>query len=211
VSFGDVAASGGYYISCSADSIFCLPNTITGSIGVFGIIPNMETFFKNKLGITFDGVKTGPYADMGAIYRPLGENEKKMMQATIDVIYAQFKQRVADGRKKDTAYIDSIAQGRVWTGMRAKEIGLVDRFGGLDEAVKCAARLAKLEDYSLREFPQPKNIFQQFFGMSDPMNYNDKMKAELGEVNFKLYSELKRVREMTNVPQARLPFTYFIH
>jgi protease IV len=211
VSFGDVAASGGYYISCAADSIFCLPNTITGSIGVFGIIPNMEAFFKNKLGITFDGVKTGPYADMGAIYRPLGENEKKMMQATIDVIYAQFKQRVADGRKKDTAYIDSIAQGRVWTGVRAKEIGLVDRFGGLDEAVKCAARLAKLEDYSLREFPQPKNIFQQFFGKSDPMNYNDKMKAELGEVNYKLYLEIKRVREMTNVPQARLPFTYFIH
>jgi protease-4 len=211
VSFGDVAASGGYYISCAADSIFCLPNTITGSIGVFGIIPNMEAFFKNKLGITFDGVKTGPYADMGAIYRPLGENEKKMVQASIDVIYAKFKQRVADGRKMDTAYIDSIAQGRVWTGMRAKEIGLVDRFGGLDEAVKCAARLAKLEEYSLREFPQPKNIFEQFFGKSDPMNYNDKMKVELGEVNYKLYSEMKRVREMTNVPQARLPFTYFIH
>jgi protease IV len=211
VSFGDVAASGGYYISCAADSIFCLPNTITGSIGVFGVIPNMEAFFKNKLGITFDGVKTGPYADMGAIYRPLGENEKKMVQASIDVIYAQFKQRVADGRKKDTAYIDSIAQGRVWTGMRAKEIGLVDRFGGLDDAVKCAARLAKLEDYSLREFPQPKNIFEQFFGKSDPMNYADKMKVELGEVNYRIYSEMKRVREMTNVPQARLPFTYFIH
>lgn len=211
VSFGDVAASGGYYISCSADSIFCLPNTITGSIGVFGIVPNMETFFRNKLGITFDGVKTGPYADMGAIYRPLGENEKKMVQSSIDVIYAQFKQRVADGRKRDTAYIDSIAQGRVWTGLRAKEIGLIDRFGGLDDAVKCAARLAKLDNYSLREFPQPMNIFQQFFGKSDPMNFNDKMKAELGEVNYKLYSEMKRVQEMTNVPQARLPFTFFIH
>jgi protease-4 len=211
VSFGDVAASGGYYISCSADSIFCLPNTITGSIGVFGIVPNMETFFRNKLGITFDGVKTGPYADMGAIYRPLGENERKMVQSSIDVIYAQFKQRVADGRKKDTAYIDSIAQGRVWTGLRAKEIGLIDRFGGLDDAVKCAARLAKLDNYSLREFPQPRNIFQQFFGKSDPMNFNDKMKAELGEVNYQLYSEIKKVREMTNVPQTRLPFTFFIH
>src|SRR5204862_8251249 len=116
-------------------------------IGVFGIIPNMESFFKNKLGITFDGVKTGPYADMGAIYRPLGENEKKMVQASIDVIYTQFKQRVADGRKKDTAYIDSIAQGRVWTGQRAKEIGLIDRFGGTEDAVQSAARMAKLTNY----------------------------------------------------------------
>ena len=116
VSFGDVAASGGYYISCAADSIFAQPVTITGSIGVFGIIPNMQAFFKNKIGVTFDGVKTGPYADAGAIYRPLNENEKKMVQAQVDMIYSQFKQKVADGRKKDTAYIDSIAQGRVWTG-----------------------------------------------------------------------------------------------
>ncbi|MEO5562162.1 MAG: signal peptide peptidase SppA [Chitinophagaceae bacterium] len=211
VSFGDVAASGGYYIACAADSIFCLPNTITGSIGVFGIVPNMESFFKNKLGVTFDGVKTGPYADMGAIYRPLGDNEKKLVQNSIEVIYSQFKQRVADGRKKDTAYVDSIAQGRVWTGLRAKDIGLVDRFGGIDDAVKCAARLAKLTDYSLREFPEPRNIFEQYFGKSDPMNYSDKIKAEMGEENYKIYIEIKRIREMTNTVQARLPFTFFIH
>jgi protease-4 len=211
VSFGDVAASGGYYISCPADSIFCLPNTITGSIGVFGIIPNMEAFFKNKLGVTFDGVKTGPYADMGAIYRPLSDNEKKLVQNSIEVIYSQFKQRVADGRKKDTAYVDSIAQGRVWTGLRAIDIGLVDRFGGIDDAVKCAARLAKLTDYSLREFPEPRNIFEQYFGKSDPMNYNDKMKAELGEENYRIYLDIKRIKETTNTVQARLPFTFFIH
>src|SRR6186713_3223812 len=115
VSFGDVAASGGYYISCGADSIFASPTTITGSIGVFGIIPNMESFFKNKLGITFDGVKTAPYADAGTLH-PLNETEKKMAQHGVDLIYEKFKKRVADGRKKDTSYVDSIGQGRVWSG-----------------------------------------------------------------------------------------------
>lgn len=211
VSFGDVAASGGYYIACGADSIFAHPVTITGSIGVFGIIPNMQNFFKNKLGVTFDGVKTGPYADAGGIYRPLNENEKKMVQANVDMIYSQFKQRVAEGRKKDTAYIDGIAQGRVWTGARAKDIGLIDRFGGLDDAIQSAAAMAKLTDYSIREYPEPKNIFDQLFGKSDPLNYNDKMKQELGEENYKLYLEMKNVKEMSNTVQARLPFQFFIH
>jgi len=212
VSFGDVAASGGYYISCAADSIFALPSTITGSIGVFGIIPNMEAFFKNKAGVTFDGVKTGPYADAGSIYRPLTANEKTMVQASIDLIYAQFKQRVADGRKKDTAYVDSIAQGRVWTGFRAKDIGLIDRYGGIDDAVKCAARMAKLTDYSIREFPEPQGILEQLLGKSsDPARYASKIKEEVGEDNFMIYQELKRVKEMTNKAQARMPFQFFIH
>ena len=111
VSFGDVAASGGYYISCAADSIFAAPNTITGSIGVFGIIPNMEAFFKNKLGVTFDGVKTAQYADAG-VFHPLNENEKKMIQQSIEITYKQFKERVADGRKKDTAYIEQHCTGK---------------------------------------------------------------------------------------------------
>jgi len=211
VSFGDVAASGGYYISCAADSIFAHPVTITGSIGVFGIIPNMQAFFKNKIGVTFDGVKTGPYADAGAIYRPMNENERNMVQAQVNMIYAQFKQRVADGRKKDTAYIDSIGQGRVWTGRRAKEIGLIDRFGGLDDAIKSAAQMAKLSEYSIREYPEPRNIFEQIFGKSDPLNYLGKMREEMGDENFKVYLELKRVREMTNTAQARLPFQFFIN
>lgn len=211
VSFGDVAASGGYYIACAADSIFCLPTTITGSIGVFGIIPNMEAFFRDKLGVTFDGVKTGPYADAGAIYRPMTENEKKMVQASIELIYTQFKQRVADGRKRDTAYVDSIAQGRVWTGLRAKEIGLVDRFGGLEDAVRAAAAKAKLTDYRVSEYPEPSNVFDRFFGRSaDPMNYSQKMKAELGEENYQVYQELKRVQEMTRTVQARLPFRFVV-
>jgi protease IV len=211
VSFGDVAASGGYYISCAADSIFALPTTITGSIGVFGIIPNMQAFFKNKLGVTFDGVKTGPYADAGTIYRPMNENEKKMIQAEIEVIYMQFKQRVADGRKKDVAYVDSIGQGRVWTGKRAIDIGLIDRFGGIDDAVKCAARMAKLTDYRVREYPEPMNIFDQLLGKKDPMNYTKKLKEEMGEENYKIYLELKKVKELSGTVQARLPFQFFIH
>jgi protease IV len=212
VSFGDVAASGGYYISCGADSIFADPATITGSIGVFGIIPNMEGFFKNKLGVTFDGVKTSPYANTGAVYRPLNENEKRMIQGEIDNIYSQFRQRVADGRKKDTAYIGSIAQGRVWTGQRALQIGLIDRFGGLNDAVECAARMAKITDYRLREYPEPQSLFQRIFGgSSTPQEFNDRIKKEVGEENYKIYQEMSKVQQMTNSAQARLPFEFFIH
>ncbi|HEX6333162.1 MAG TPA: signal peptide peptidase SppA, partial [Flavisolibacter sp.] len=113
VSMGDVAASGGYYIACGADSIFANHNTITGSIGVFGVIPDMSGFFKNKLGITFDGVKTAANADAVPTYRPMNEVEKRMIQAMIERIYVQFKQRVAEGRKRDTAYVENVAQGRV--------------------------------------------------------------------------------------------------
>ncbi|HSU29097.1 MAG TPA: signal peptide peptidase SppA, partial [Chitinophagaceae bacterium] len=210
VSFGDVAASGGYYISCAADSIFCLPSTITGSIGVFGIVPNMQGFFKNKLGITFDGVGTAPYADAGAPYRPMKEEEKKMIQASIDTIYDQFKQRVAGGRKKDIAYIESIAQGRVWTGFQAINNGLVDKFGGLQDAVECAARMAKIENFSLVEFPEPINIFDRLLKRSNPF-IQEQLKKEMGEENYQVYQELKQVKEMTNKVQARLPFRFFIH
>src|SRR5437762_3185212 len=209
LSFGDVAASGGYYISCAADSIFAEPNTITGSIGVFGIIPNMEAFFKNKLGVTFDGVKTGQYADAG-VFHPLNENEKNIIQHSIEMTYEQFKKRVADGRKKDTVYIESIAQGRVWSGNDAIKNGLIDRFGGLQEAVNCAARLAKLTDYRLREFPEPRNIFDRIFGSSSD-NYSAKMKTEMGDDNFKIYQEIVRIKQITNTTQARLPFEFFIH
>jgi protease-4 len=209
VSFGDVAASGGYYISCAADSIFAEPNTITGSIGVFGIIPNMETFFKNKLGVTFDGVKTAQYADAG-IFHPLNENEKKMIQNSIETTYKQFKERVANGRKKDTAFIESIAQGRVWVGEDAMKIGLIDHFGGIQDAVDCAARLAKISDYHLRELPEPENIFDRIFGSSSD-KFSKKMEAELGMENFKIYKELMRIKEMTNTTQTRLPFEFLIH
>ena len=212
VSFGDVAASGGYYISCAADSIFASPTTITGSIGVFGIIPNMQGFFKNKLGVTFDGVKTGPYADLGAIYRPMSENEKEFVQQNIDEIYLNFKQRVADGRKKPIEFVDSIAQGRVWSGTRAIQNGLVDKFGGLQDAVECAARMAKLSDYRLREYPEVQNVFDRLFGRSTENTFKDKtLREELGEDQYKIYKEMLRVKEMTNSAQARLPFEFFVN
>jgi protease-4 len=209
VSFGDVAASGGYYMSCVADSIFAEPNTITGSIGVFGIIPNMETFFKNKLGVTFDGVKTAQNADAG-IFHPLSENEKQMIQRSIENTYRQFKERVANGRKKDTAYVETIAQGRVWSGQDAIKLGLIDHFGGVQAAVDCAARLAKTSNYRLREFPEPENIFDRIFGSSSD-NYSAKMKTELGEDNFRIYQDILRIKRMTNTTQARLPFDILIH
>lgn len=210
VSFGDVAASGGYYIACAADSIFAQPGTITGSIGVFGIIPNMQSFFKNKLGITFDGVKTGPYADAGAVYRPLDEKEKQFLQANIDDIYRQFKQRVGEGRKLDTSFVDSIAQGRVWTGARAVGIGLVDRFGGVDDAVRSAAQMAKLKSWHVSEYPETENFLEQLFNRTDPMNYTDKVKQEIGEENYKIYQEIKSVKEMSGTIQARIPFRYIV-
>jgi protease-4 len=210
VSFGDVAASGGYYISCAADSIFASPTTITGSIGVFGIIPNMQGFFKNKLGVTFDGVKTAPYADAGAIYRPLSESEKIFIQNSVDNIYNNFKQRVADGRKRTDEYIDSIGQGRVWSGSHAIKIGLIDKFGGLQDAIDCAARMAKLKDYRLTEYPEVKNIFDRLFGGADNTLKTQTLKNELGEENYKVYKELIRVKEMTNSVQARLPFEFFV-
>lgn len=209
VSFGDVAASGGYYIASAADSIFALPNTITGSIGVFGIIPNMQGFFNEKLGVTFDGVKTANYADAGAVYRPLTAQEKSFVQASIDRIYSQFKMRVAEGRKKDTAYIDSIAQGRVWSGEDALRLGLVDRLGGLQQAVESAARMAKLKDYRLREYPEHKSWLNELLGKTttEPAA---QIKEQLGADNFRIYQEMLQVKQMVGVPQARLPFTFII-
>jgi len=210
VSFGDVAASGGYYIACGADSIFSSPNTITGSIGVFGVIPNMGGFFKNKLGITFDGVKTAPYADGPNIFRAMNDVEKQMVQNGVDRIYLQFKQRVASGRKKDINYIDSIAQGRVWSGQDALTLGLVDRVGNLQDAISCAARMAKLETYALKEYPESKswlaNLLQK--QKSEPAAM---MRQQLGEEHYKIYTEMLRIKEMSNSTQARLPFQFLIH
>ena len=206
VSFGDVAASGGYYISCAADSIFADPLTITGSIGVFSIIPDMSAFFKNKLGITFDQVKTSPYADNPSVTRGFTDEEKKMMQKGIDNIYTQFKQRVAEGRKKDTAYIESIAQGRVWLGTAALQNGLVDRFGGLNEAVKAAASMAKLNTYRVKEFPELPSFLEKLLGSAASVDYDAALEKELGATNFKWYQEMREVKQMTQQPQARIPF-----
>lgn len=209
VSFGDVAASGGYYIAAGADSIFANPNTITGSIGVFGVIPNMQAFFKNKLGVTFDQVNTATYADAGGVHRALNEKERQLIQNSIDRIYTQFKQRVSAGRKKDVASVDSIAQGRVWSGMDAVQIGLVDRIGNLQDAVNAAAKLAKLKEYSLRQFPEAKSWLDNLFDKkkSEPAAY---LRTELGEENYRVYRQMIRVKQMTESVQARLPFDFSI-
>ncbi len=206
VSMGDVAASGGYYIACSADSVFANANTITGSIGVFSIVPNFQSFFKNKLGITFDAVRTAPYADMGNSDRPLNETEKRFFQSNTDSIYHTFKTRVANGRKKNIVYIDSIAQGRVWTGKRAIDVGLVDRIGTMQDAMNCAVRMAKLKEYGVKEYPEKKNIVEQLLSNYKKSIKNNLIKEEIGESQMRLIKELKQVKEMIGIPQTRMPF-----
>ena len=210
VSFGDVAASGAYYLSCNADSIFALPGTITGSIGVFAVIPNMQSFFRNKLGITFDGVKTAPGADMLSVSRPLNPSERSYIQNEIDTIYHDFKTRVSDGRKKSIEYIDSIAQGRVWSGTLGLSLGLVDRIGTLQEAIDCAARMAKTSDYRLVESPEPKSFFDRLLSGYKKSAGMKAVKEEIGEEGYRTYTLLKKVKAMVGVTEARLPFDLVI-
>jgi protease-4 len=160
VSMGDYAASGGYYIACAADSIVANPTTLTGSIGVFGMIPNLSKFYKNKLGITIDTVNTGKYADMG-VNRPLSTFEKNKLQKSVADIYNGFITKVGEGRKMSTSAVDEIGQGRIWAGYDAKEIGLIDTYGGLEKAIDIAASLAKIEDYRIISLPKKKNPFKE--------------------------------------------------
>lgn len=212
VSMGNVAASGGYYISCNADSVFANANTITGSIGVFTVIPNMQSFFKNKLGVTFDGVKTAPYADMGGIDRPLTEPEKRFVQASIDTIYHVFKTRVAAGRRMQMDKVDSLAQGRVWTGAHAKNNQLVDRIGSLQDAVESAARMAKVgSDYRVRTYPEQKSLLEQLMSNYKKTISNRLISGQFSTEELNVLKELKQVKDMNGVPQARLPFLLSVH
>ncbi|HEV7332999.1 MAG TPA: signal peptide peptidase SppA [Flavisolibacter sp.] len=205
VSMGDVAASGGYYIACGADSIFAHPNTITGSIGVFGVIPNMQGFFNNKLGITFDGVNTAPYADVPSVVKPLNEKERQLVQKGVERVYAQFKQRVATGINRDTAYVESIAQGRVWSGTDALRIGLVDRLGNLQDAIAAAARMAKLSEFGLKEYPEEESWLEELLNRNKP-EPAAMIREQIGEENYKVFEQVKKIKAMTGSVQARLPF-----
>ncbi|WP_316821137.1 signal peptide peptidase SppA [Pedobacter gandavensis] len=203
-SFGNVAASGGYYIACAADSIIVQPNTITGSIGVFGIIPNFQKLLNKELGITFDGVKTGQYADIMSTVRPMTAGERLIIQNGVNHVYDSFITRVANGRKKSKSYIDSIAGGRVWVGTDAVKIGLADRTGSFEDAIKAAAKKAKISDYRIVEYPE----------MIDPIkalleNSTDKIKTyyakqELG-ANYLIYQQIKTAISKSGI-QARMPF-----
>ena len=208
VSMGDVAASGGYYIACNADSVFANENTITGSIGVFSIVPNLEKFFQNKLGVGFDRVKTAPFADMGAIDRSLTEPEKKFFQASVDSIYHTFKSRVAEGRRMSVVSVDSIAQGRVWTGKRAIGVGLTDKIGTLQDAVLCAAKISKLTSYSVREYPEKKTLLEELTEGYKKSIRSSVVKEELSAEAIYWMEQWKGIRGMVGTPQMKMPFTF---
>ncbi|PJJ84530.1 signal peptide peptidase SppA [Mucilaginibacter auburnensis] len=206
VSMGDMAASGGYYIACAADSIYAQPNTVTGSIGIFAVLPNMQKLFNDKLGVTFDNVKTGKYADMGSVDRPLTADERAILQAQVNRGYYDFTKAVADGRHKTRAYIDSIGQGRVWTGSQALKIGLVDRLGSINDAVKSAAKMAKLKKYRVVDYPEQKNVLSSLSSSLSASVRENAVKAELGE-QYSIYKQIKGVTQMMRVPQARMLYS----
>jgi protease-4 len=202
ISMGDYAASGGYYLAAPASKIMAQPNTLTGSIGVFGIVPNMQKLFEEKLGLTFDNVKTGKYADFLTVTRPLKAEEKKFFQDGVDTIYAQFKATVVKGRKLDPAVVDSIAQGRVWTGTQALKWGLVDSLGGLREAIAMAARLASVTEYRITQHPERDDQWEQLMKMFSKDREAEVFKTQLG-MWYPMYKELESLASMQGY-QTRL-------
>lgn len=203
-SFGDVAASGGYYIACAADSIFVQPNTITGSIGVFGVIPNMQNLLNNKLGITFDGVKTGKYADIMSINRPLTSGERFIIQNDVNHVYDSFISRVANGRKKTKSEVDQIAGGRVWIGTEAVKIGLADRLASFEDAILAAAKKAKLKTYKIIEYPEKIDPFKALFDEAKDNVNVYYTKKELGE-NYLIYKQMQKAITNSGI-QAKMDY-----
>lgn len=209
VSMGDVAASGGYYIACAADKIVASEKTITGSIGVFGVIPNMEGFFNNKMGITFDGAKTNDHADMMSVFKPLTGEEKDIIQIGVEKIYDDFITKVAAGRGMTKEEIDAIGQGRVWVGNDALEIGLVDEIGGLNKAIDIAQEMAELENFEIVNYPIRKDPIEQFIEELTGNLETRFMKAKLGD-NYKYYQKMESITKHTGV-MARIPFDIEVH
>jgi protease-4 len=212
VSMGDVAASGGYYISCAADVIVAQPNTITGSIGVFGLIPNIENMLKNQVGVTVDTVNTNPHADMGTLLRPVNAMEGEVIQQGVEDVYTTFITRVAEGRKMKTADVDSIGQGRVWSGSDAQKIGLVDSLGGLSDAIRIAARLAKVgDDYRLKKLPVMKSPFENFLKDGGAEVQQAYVNRELGTLRNE-YQQFMRAKLLltTKGIHARMPYDVVI-
>ena len=205
VSMGGVTASGGYYMSCNANWIVAQPTTITGSIGIFGIVPDRSQLLTQKLGIKFDEVKTNRNATFGTSARPMNTAELGYMQAYIDRGYKLFRRRVADGRHLSTAQVEQVAQGHVFTGEAAKQLKLIDQLGGIDTAVAKAAQLAKLSEYHTHTYPAPTDWFEQLFNTFGGGNYLDgKMRAALGDY----YEPVILLKQMNQLDalQARIPF-----
>ncbi|MCL9768960.1 signal peptide peptidase SppA [Flavobacterium sp. HXWNR69] len=213
VSMGDYAASGGYYISANADRIFAEPNTITGSIGVFGMLPNMNQLGKN-IGINAEQVKTHDNASGYSVFEPIDEGFKGYVLEGIERTYNIFLKRVADGRKMSITQVDAIAQGRVWTGVDAKKIGLVDELGGLDAAIKYAAKLGKTSSYRTESFPEYEKSFEDmlanFTGLAMFKTKEQLLKEQLGEEGFQMLEKIKRVKSRKGI-QAMMPYEIEIH
>ena len=201
-SLGDVAASGGYYIACAATKIIADPSTITGSIGVFGVIPNMEGLFSNKIGITFDWAMTNKNGDYIPVMKPLSPYQTQLIQREVDHIYNVFTGKVADGRKLSREKVDDIGQGRIWSGVDAEKLGLIDEFGGLSKAVEIAAKLAKVKDYRTISLPEQKEWFQELIDQITGNDPSAKIREVLGP-DYRYYQYFKEIREMNGI-QARL-------
>lgn len=204
VSMGNYAASGGYWISSTADYIFADPNTLTGSIGVFGTIPNFEGFLNDKIGLTFDEVKTNKNADFGTLSKPLSPYQMTMMQKHVTETYDNFITLVSETRGLRKTFVDSIAQGRVWSGTDALEIGLVDELGGIDKAIAYAADKAGLTSYSIKEFPKQKDPFEDLFKTETQKYYTKAvMKKNLGST----YQYLEAIENISRIEgiQALMP------
>ncbi|MEI6410834.1 MAG: signal peptide peptidase SppA [Bacteroidota bacterium] len=214
VSMGDVAASGGYYISCQADSIFAEPNTITGSIGVFGMMPILQNTMKNKLGITYDTVRTGRFSAFGSPFLDFSPEEQNLIQSRINDTYEDFLNKVAKGRKMTRDQVHEIAQGRVWAGNKAKEIGLVDDMGNLDRAISAAAKLAGLDKYRTTEFPRTQTGIEQIIDKithkkdKDDVIQASILRSELADM-YPVYKTLRDFRRSQGL-QMRLPYELII-
>ncbi len=206
VSMGNVAASGGYYISCMANKIYAEPTTITGSIGVFGMLPNMKNFFNNKLGLTFDGVNTNVNSDIGNPSKPLSPFQYRSMQKEVVNVYKTFIGHVAEGRNMTVEKVDAIGQGRVWSGVDALEIGLVDELGGLDNAITEAAKMANISEYKVVKRPKLKDPIEELIKKFGGNVKTSIIEDELG-TSYRYFQYIKKLQNMDGV-QARLP--YFI-
>ena len=203
VSMGDYAASGGYYIACGADKIFAQPTTITGSIGIFGVIPNIKGL-DDKIGITYDGVKTNKMSDAISINRPFTPEERDLMQSYVNRGYELFVKRCADGRKMKIEQIKAIAEGRVWTGEDALKIGLVDKIGGLNDAIKLAVEKAKLKSYNIKEYPEKEDFMTKLMKNFGKDVETRIAKIQLGE-QYNLFKQVKNLDKVNGI-QARLPY-----
>jgi len=203
VSMGDYAASGGYYIACGADKIVAQPTTITGSIGIFGVIPNIKGL-DDKIGITYDGVKTNKMSDAISINRPFTPEERDLMQSYVNRGYELFVKRCADGRKMKIEQIKAIAEGRVWTGEDALKIGLVDKIGGLNDAIKLAVEKAKLKSYNIKEYPEKEDFMTKLMKNFGKDVETRIAKIQLGE-QYNLFKQVKNLDKVNGI-QARLPY-----